>query len=121
MSFFDRALDPFGLALICGLFRHPSRPKIDTYFSRMCNFLLKMRLRQAVREIAWRPWKPWRRLLKLSSASPGVGSTSFAGVSHGRYRSQVRAPSERYCNRTEGPNRRLADIPLKRRRANTRR
>jgi hypothetical protein len=39
MSFFDRALDPFGLALICGLFRHPSRPKIDTYFFGMCNFL----------------------------------------------------------------------------------
>jgi hypothetical protein len=52
--FFERALDPFGFALICRLFRRSSRPKIGTHFSGMCNFLLKMRPRQAAREIAWR-------------------------------------------------------------------
>jgi hypothetical protein len=41
------ALGSLWLGLICGLFRHPSRPKIDTYIYGMCNFPLNMRLRQA--------------------------------------------------------------------------
>jgi hypothetical protein len=65
-------------------------PKIDTYFSGMCNFPLTMRLRQAAREIAWRSWRPWRRLLKLSSASPGVEALALH-VCQGRYRSEIRA------------------------------
>jgi hypothetical protein len=74
-------MDPFGLVLVCGLFRHPTRPKIDTYFFGMCNFLLNMRPRQAARE---------NRLAMRTTSRPG---TKPARGVPARYKAGARRPS----------------------------